>query len=147
VLVEVQTSQQVGKPTERGEVFETLVIPFSASATLDKVVWKGNEYIEQLRAEQENLKSTKAELEKSIEQLQAKILDGRATEADRKERAEYETELGKCKMRIPEIERVLEKLPAAYQEISQNESARLHYSVFLESEGEKRKLLILTTDM
>jgi hypothetical protein len=141
--VHVHTSQQIDKPTESGETFEPLVIPFAVSATLDNVVWKGSEYTERLRAEQEHIKSVKEMLGEKIEPLRKKAFEG---DADAKrERDECEAELKKGDMRLKEIERTLEKLPAAYKEISQKESARFHYSVFLVSGDEKRKLLILTT--
>ena len=144
---DVQTSQQVGKPTEGGEtVFEKISIPFGASVSLEKIVWKGDEYAGRLQSERENIKSKKADLEKKVEQIKAKIFDNRATEADKTEREGYEAELKKYDIRLKEIEGILEKLPAAYTELGQNESARFYYSVSLESADGKRKLLILTTD-
>jgi flagellar hook-basal body complex protein FliE len=141
--VHIHTTQQIDKPTENGEVFEPLVIPFAVSAALDKVVWKGSEYTGRLHAEQEHIKSIKEELEKKLDTLRKKAFEGDADA--KKERDECDAELKKSEMHLKAIERILEKLPAAYKEISQNESALFHYSVFLVSGDEKRKLLILTT--
>jgi hypothetical protein len=130
---------------ENGEtVFENIDVPFVAEVSLEGVVWKGK-YAGQLRSEQENIKTTRVVLDKEIELLREKIFDSQGNDTDRSKREGYEAELKKNDLRLKEIESILEKLPAAYKEIGQNESGRFHYSVFLESAEGKRKLLILTT--
>jgi len=146
VLAEVRTSQQAGKLTESGEtLFEKIAIPFVATASLEKIVWKASAYAERLQAEQETLKSSQTELKQRMNQLKGKRFDGAATEADQLALEQYEAELKTSEVRLKEIENIVEKLPDAYKEIGQNESARFHYSVFLESTGGERKLLLLTT--
>jgi hypothetical protein len=141
-----RTSQEVKKPTESGgDIFETIEIPFVAEASPEKVVWKGSEYVRRLHSEQESTKSSKEKLTQEIGQLQNKMFGAGRNEADAKKLDGYKAELRSCELRLKEIENILEKLPAAYKEISQNESARLHYLVFLESADEDRKLLILKT--
>ena len=143
---EIRTSQQAGKPTESGEtVFEKITVPFVATASLEKIVWKGGECAERLHSERENIKKFTAGLEKKIEQLKAKIFDGKGDAADRNERETCEAELKRCDSRLKEIESILGKLPDAYKEIGQNESARFHYEVFLEAETGNKRLRILTT--
>jgi hypothetical protein len=143
---EVLTTQQAGRPMESGEtVFEYIGILFSAEASLEGVVWKGDEYAERLRSEQEDLRFLKEELERRIWQLQNRIFsegrDATLLEELEKHRAEVQT----LNLRHGEIESILERLPAAYREISENASGYFYYSVFLESESTHRQLLILRT--
>jgi len=141
---EVLTTQQAGRQTESGEIaFVYIGILFSAEATLEGVVWKGDEYAERLRAEQENMRSLKNALERRIGQLDARLFDG--DQSVRQERDAFRAELQTLRLRYGGIASILERLPAAYREISENESGRFHYSVFLESESTHRQLLILRT--
>jgi hypothetical protein len=141
---EVRTSPQAGKQTEGGEtVFENIGIRFLAEASWKNVVWKGDEYAERLDSERKNTMFAKEELEKKIEQLETQIFEGNTNV--RPERDESKAGLRMLDLRLAEIESILEKLPAAYKEISDNESACFHYSVFLESESGNRTLLILKT--
>ena len=145
VRVEVRTTQQAGKPAAGGEtVFENLVIPFIAEASLERIVWKGEEYVQRWRLEQESVQCEKEELEKTIEQLRRRAFEGDS--GVREEREKREAEWRDRDLRFKEIENILDKLPAAYEEIGQNESVRFPYLVFLESAGGERKLLILTAE-
>jgi hypothetical protein len=146
IRADVRTSQQADKHAESGKtLFENIAIPFMATASLEKVVWKASEYSEWLHAEQETLQSAKIEWEKKIEKVKGKIFDRTATETDQSEHENYKAEWKACDIRLKEIESILEKLPEAYREICQKESARFHYSVFLQPAGGTRRLLILTT--
>jgi hypothetical protein len=140
---EVLTSQQARKPAESGDTFENISVTFVASASLDKIVWKGDESAEQLLSEQEHLQRTKEQLERQIGQLDAQIFDG--DQSVRQEREAHRTELRRNDLRLVEIDSILERLPAAYREIGENESGRFTYSVFLESESTGRRLLLLKT--
>ena len=139
----VRTGQEAKKLTESGDIFENIVVMFAAEASLEKIVWKGDEYAERLRAEQGNIRSLKEELENKIGQLETRIFDG--DQSVRQERDAFRIELRDCDLRLGSIESILEKLPAAYREISENESGHFHYSVFLGSESTKRPLLIFRT--
>jgi hypothetical protein len=143
--IEVRTSQQIGKQTESGEtVFENMGIPFSVDASLERVLWKGDKYVDWLCTEDADIKSTKEDLGKTIEQLQIKVFEGDA--GARTEREQHETELRALNLRLKEIESILEKLPEAYKEIVQNETWKFHYSVFLGCPKGDKTLLILTTE-
>ena len=142
---EVLTTQQVGRQTESGEtVFENIGILFAAEASLDKIVWKGDEYAGRLRAEVTNAKKTKEELEGQIRQLDVKIFEG--NESARTQRDGCKAECQRYDSLIRALESILEKLPAAYKEIGRNETLRFHYSVSLQSSEGEQALLILTTD-
>ena len=141
--IEVHTGQEARKPTENGDIFENIVVVFAAEASLEKIIWKGNECAERLRAEQEGIRLLQEELERKIGRLDAQIFDG--DQSVRQERDDFRIELRDYDLRLGAIESILEKLPAAYREISNNESGRFHYSVFLESESTERQLLIFRT--
>ncbi|MCL2709576.1 MAG: hypothetical protein FWE95_01745 [Planctomycetaceae bacterium] len=140
---EVLTTQQARKPAESGDTFENIKVTFVASASLENIVWKGDEYAERLLSEQDVLKRAKEQLERQIGRLDTQIFDG--DQSARQERDEYRAELRSNDLRLAEIESLLERLPAAYREIGENESKRFHYSLFLESEATGRRLLILET--
>ena len=141
---EVHTSQQVGMPAEGNEtVFENIRIPVVAKASLKKIVWKADDYAGRLRLEEGNLKTTKEDLEKTIEQLRLKAFEN--DEDARTKRAASESELKTLNFRLKVIENILDKLPEAYKELGQNETKRFHCSLFLESTERERKLLILKT--
>ena len=145
---EVNTSQQAGRTTESGETrFEHIAVSFVAETSPERVVWKSGKYAEQLFSEQESVKTERAEWEKKIGQLKTKIFEGKGNETDRSEREKYEAEVKQCNFRLNYLANLLEKLPEAYKEIGQAESRQFHYSVFLESAGNKRTLLILSTDL
>jgi len=138
----VRTSQQAGKPTQGGEiVFENIELEFAAEASPEKIVWKGDEYARRLHSERENVQHAKEDLEKIIDQLKKRAFEG--DNSVREEREKREAELKDAGLSLQMIENILKKLPAAYEELKQNESARFHYSVFLESADGKRKLLVL----
>jgi len=140
----VLTAQQAGRPTGSGEtIFEYIGILFSAEASLAGVSWKGDEYAERLRSELEDIRFLQEALERRIGQLDARIFD--SDQSVRQERDDYRAEVRSHSLRLETIENVLARLPAAYREISENESGRFHYSVFLESESTQRQLLILRT--
>ena len=142
---EVLTAQQVGRQTENGEtVFENIGILFAAAASLEKVVWKGDEYAGRLRAEAAEAKKIKDELEGQIRQLDVKVFEG--NESARTERDRYRAECQQYDSLVRELESILEKLPAAYKEIGRNEMRRFHYSVSLQPPEGEQTLLILTTD-
>jgi len=143
---EVFTTQQAGRPMEGGDiVFESIGILFSAEASLEGVVWKGDEYTERLRSEREDIRFQKEELERRIWQLQNRIFSEGRDAALLEGLEEHRAEVREHDLRLGEIESILERLPAAYREISENESGRFRYSVFLKSESTHRQLLILRT--
>ena len=139
-LAEVQTSQEILK--QAGE-YESIGIQFSAAASLEHVVWKGDEYADLLRSEQVDIDAVKEDLDKSIKLLEPKAFDGDADAKREKEKCQ--AELKTLDRRLNEIDSLLEKLPAAYQEIGQNETWQFHFDVFLKSTEGERKLHILTT--
>jgi hypothetical protein len=141
--LKVRTSQQVGTLKESGEiVFENIEIRFSAVASFEKVIWSEYTY-HVLIFEQGLNKSEKEELEKKISDLETKVFEG--DEDARKEREGYRENLRFWDRLLKKNENILEKLPAAYEELKQNESAQFHYSIFLAPGDGKRKLRILTT--
>ena len=106
-----------------------------------------DDYAGRLESEQADAKLTRERLTQEIEQLQRKMFAEGRNEADVQRLEEYRAELRPLEFRLKTIENILEKLPAAYKELGQNETLRLHYSLFLESAEGERKLLILTTDV
>ncbi|MDR0327122.1 MAG: hypothetical protein LBI05_02375 [Planctomycetaceae bacterium] len=141
---EVRTSQQVGKQTESGEtVFENVSIPFSAEVSLEKVVWRGDSFAEQLHIEEADIKSAIENVKKTIAQLQRRAFEGETNVQG--EREQCESERRALSFRLQEIENLLEKLPEAYKELRQNDTLLFHYSIFLESATGERRLLVLTT--
>ena len=139
----VRTNQEARKPMDGGDTFVNIVVMFATEASLGKITWKGDEYAKRLRAEQERIRSLKEELERLISRLDARIFEG--DQSVRPEREQFRNELRGYDLRLGEIENTLEKLPAAYREISENELGRFHYSVFLESAPTARRLLIFRT--
>ena len=143
---EVRTTQQAGKTLESGEtVFADIGILFMAEALLERIVWKGDEYAKRLRLEQTNIGEAKDDLTQKIEGLKTKIMNEGRNAAIQEKLDEYNAALQNGDIRLEEIENILEKLPAVYREIGENELGRFHYSVFLESEMPNRRLLILQT--
>ena len=143
--IEVSTSQRAGKPTGQGDALEyvEVKVTFVAESSLEKLLWKGGEYAELLHAEQATTRRLKESLEQKIGQLEIQMFDG--NQSVRQERDEHRIELRNSNLRLGEIESILEKLPAAYEEIHENNSGCFHYSVFLESGSTHRQLLILKT--
>ena len=143
--IEVETEQKAGKPTDGGvTVFENVVIPFSAAASLERVVLKAEEYEERLLAERATLDSKREHLTRERDLLSQRAFEGGG--GAREERDRLDAEWRALNLQLQEINNILERLPAAYAEIGQNETWRFRYSVFLESSDGKRKLLILTTE-
>jgi len=138
---EVLTLQQARKPSESGETFENIKVTFVASASLETIVWKGDEYAEQLFLEQSVLKRTKEQLERRIDQLRQQAFEG--NDSARRERDELNAELRSNDLRLGEIDSIVERLPAAYREIGENDVGCFHYALFLESDTTGRRLLIL----
>jgi len=145
VLLEVRTSQRANVPKEGGEFeYEEIAIPFTATASLDSVVWTEDTLTERLGEEWEKVQSEKVNWEERVEQLRTQAFDGDAVA--RTERTRYDALLQQGELDRRRIESLLEKLPAAYAEIGEDESQRFHYSVWLVSSEGERKLLVLTTD-
>ena len=140
---EVRTTQQSRKPAEGVDTFENIAVTFTAKAALAGVVWKGDEYVERLRAEREGIRLSRADLDEKIDQLGTEAFGG--NENARRERVQFTAESRTLKHRLDEIDSILERLPASFEEISQNESGQFRYSVILESESTNRQLLILRT--
>ena len=140
---EIITTQEARKTTDSGDTFDRINITFMAEVSLEKIVWKGGEYAEQLRLEQENIRFRKEDLERNIGQLDTQIFDGNQSVIP--ERDELKIALRNHDFRLGEIDSILEKLPSAYRELATDELGRFHYSVFLESALSPRKLLIMRT--
>ena len=139
---EIKTTQQARrKTTEGGDTFDHISIVFAAEVSLERIVWKGDEYAERLRFEQEEITMEKPVLEENIGRLQTQVFDG--NQNAKPECDELQAKLRNGDIRLGEIDSILEKLPSAYKELSANESGRFHYSVFLESPP--RQLLLLRT--
>jgi hypothetical protein len=143
----VRTSQQVGIPKENGEtVFQDIWIRFSAVASFENVILGGYTRLSWIK-DQELTMSEIEPIKKKIEELKKKTFEnGREDEADRRSRESYEAELRGWDSVLKRAENTLAKLPAAYEELKQNESARFHYAVFLATGDGKRKLRVLTTN-
>ena len=139
----VHTGQQAKKTGESGDTFENIVVLFVSEASLERIVWKGDAYAERLRAEQETIRLEREDLTSHVDQLRTQAFEG--NENAKQELDEHKAKPQALKYRLDVIESILEKLPAAYKELSENESGRFHYSVFLESESTNRQLLILRT--
>lgn len=143
---ELPTTQQVGRQTDNGEtVFENIGIQFTAEASLERVVWKGDEHTDRLRSEMAKIKSAKDELEKVIELLRRGAFEDNNIRI-REERKEHEVELLNLNLQFKMSENILEKLPVAYKEIGRNEAWQFHYSVSVKMPEGEQELLILTTD-
>ena len=145
LCAEVLTKQQARKPSESGDTFEDIKVSFVATASLDNIIWKGDEYTERLRSELAALKQANEQLEGRVDRLNKQMFEGNQSENVRQERDGCKVELRDNALRLVEIESILEKLPEAYREIGENESGRFHYSVSLGSESTGRRLVILRT--
>ncbi|MCL2005178.1 MAG: hypothetical protein FWG73_03340 [Planctomycetaceae bacterium] len=140
---EVQTSQQIQKQTEDGRtVYENIAIQFTASASLDRVAWKLDDYAERLEWEKARLMLAKTDLENRIDQLRRQAFEG--NDSARTEREDREVELRKLNGHIGEIDGILAGLPTAYDEIGRTAESFL-YAVFLASADGERRLAVLVT--
>ena len=147
VDIEVSTSQQVEKQAAEGRaaVFADIKIQFSAEASLESVVWKGDALTERLLEEDARLEiEIKAVVgERGI--IQNRLVGGESYETDQAALAALKAKEEALSPRRKEIANILEKLPSAYTEVGKNESWLFHYSVFLESADGERRLLVLTS--